>query len=70
MTRRIVSFTGNNGVGIISNSEFKLGDKVAFVIDSDGNVGGNFAPFIAVDGELIQTSSANLSASACTALLT
>lgn len=62
MQRRVITTTGHNGAGIISDAEFKVGDEITVMQDDGQTLNSGFAGFIVTDGELIQFSSVNFSA--------
>lgn len=72
MARKIISFTGNNGVGNISVSGVEAGDEIIAVLSTalnSSNLIANFGVFVMADGEILQVVSSDLSTISFVALL-
>jgi hypothetical protein len=68
MAIKLVPFTGRSGVGAISVSGINAGDQILSVLlqsigggPLNSEVGGDFAKFVVVDGEIWQISSSDRS---------
>lgn len=61
MARRVISFTGRDGTGVIPVPGLRVGDKIIVNSTIGGVVAASFAHFVFEDDELMQSEAADLS---------